>query len=180
MRITQGRCIALIIDVQERLFPHIHENQALEARLEVLAHGLKLLEVPVLLTEQYRKGLGPTIQGLLSALPDLEPLEKASFSCCDDPAIMERIASYGRSYVVLAGIEAHICLLQTAMDLIERNYTPVLLADAVSSRTALNRDVAIERVRASGGVVTTVESLLFELCRVTGTDVFKQISKLVK
>jgi len=180
MRIQQERCIALIIDVQERLFPHIHEFQALAGRLGVLAEGLQLLGVPVILTEQYRKGLGPTIKVLCDALPNIEPLEKSSFSCCDDSAIMSAVTAAGRSYVILAGIEAHICLLQTSMDLIQRNYTPVLVADAVSSRSAFDRDIAIERVRSAGGVVTTVESLLFELCRVSGTETFKQISKLVK
>ncbi|MCA1753392.1 MAG: hydrolase [Spirochaeta sp.] len=180
MRIPHERCIGLIIDVQDRLFPHIHEFQALAAKLKVLAEGLQVLDVPVVLTEQYRKGLGPTIKVLRDALPSIEPLEKASFSCCDDTAIMNAVTAAGRSYVILAGIEAHICLLQTSMDLIERNYTPVLVADAVSSRTPFDRDVAIERVRSAGGVVTTVESLLFEFCRVSGTETFKQISRLVK
>ncbi len=180
MRIPQERCLALMIDVQDRLFPHVHEFQALAERLGVLAEGLQIVGVPVVLTEQYRKGLGPTIKVLRDALPGIEPMEKASFSCCDDQEVMSVITRAGRSYVVLAGIETHICLLQTAMDLIQRNYTPVLVADAVSSRTAFDRDVAIERVRSSGGVVTTVESLLFELCRVSGTETFKQISRLVK
>ena len=180
MRIQQERCIALMIDVQDRLLPHIHEFQTLVERLGVLAQGLQLLGVPVILTEQYRKGLGPTSKVLRDALPDIEPLEKSSFSCCDDTTIMNAVTAAGRSYVILAGIEAHICLMQTAMDLIQRNYTPVLVADAVSSRTAFDRDIAIERVRSAGGVITTVESLLFELCRFSGTETFKQVSKLVK
>ena len=183
MRISSENTQAIIVDVQERLFPHIHEHEALSARLQILIRGLYELRLPIVLTEQYRKGLGATIEPItevLEAAGAFQAFEKMAFSCCDDPAIGEHLSTSGASFVVLAGIEAHICLLQTAIDLLAGGHTPVVVADATGSRRPYDREVALERMRASGAIVTTVESLLFELCRFAGTDTFRAISKLVK
>ncbi len=183
MRITPENTQAIIVDVQERLFPHIDEHEALSARLQILIRGLHELRLPIVLTEQYRKGLGPTIEPVteaLDAVGEFQLFEKMAFSCCDDPTIGEHLSTAGARFVVLAGIETHICLLQTAIDVLERGHTPVIAADATGSRRPHDREVALERMRASGAIVTTVESLLFELCRFAGTDTFRAISKLVK
>ena len=180
MRLLKNDTIALVIDFQERLFPVIHQHDQLLKNVPILIQGLQALQIPMLITEQYRKGLGSTIgefAGLLSGVPNFE---KISFSGCDDPAIMEKIALSGCRTVLICGIESHICVLQTAIDLRERGYNPVVVTDCVSSRTAENRALALERMKQEGILLTTYESVLFELCRYAGTDAFKIISKLVK
>ncbi len=184
MRLHPTKTKAVIVDVQDRLFPHIEGHEALANRLEILIRGLGALEVPITVTEQYRKGLGPTVGVVERALADggveTSALEKMSFSCCDDETIAERINSGRPHTVILAGIETHICLLQTAMDLLDDGTIPVVPADATGSRRAADREIALKRIRQFGGVVTTVESLLFELCRYAGTERFRAISALVK
>lgn len=180
MRIRKDHAIALIIDVQERLFPFIAENEILAKNIGILIEGLKILGVPVFVTEQYVKGLGPTIEPISALIKGLPGYEKMSFSCCDDPSIMEGIALSGKDFVIVAGIESHVCVLQTVIDLKKNGYTPVVVEDCVSSRTLANKNTAIHRMRQEGAIFTTYESLLFELLQVSGTEQFKAISKLVK
>lgn len=180
MRITKEKSIALIIDVQERLFPHIFKNQELTKNISVLAEGLKTIGIPVLVTEQYVKGLGPTIEPLARIVSGFQRFEKMSFSCCDDPGIMETIALSGKEYVIIAGIESHVCVLQTVLDLKKNGYHPVVVADCISSRTEENKAIAIGRMRQEGAIVTTCESILFELLRYSGTEEFRVVSRLVK
>jgi nicotinamidase-related amidase len=173
MRIIRDHVLAMVVDVQERLFPHIYEH-------EQLAQNMKILEVPVIVTEQYKKGLGETIPSLAALVQECPHSEKTAFSCCDDPAIMEKLELSSKRTVVLAGIESHICLLQTALDLKERGFHPVVVEDCVGSRKPDNKRIAMARLVQEGIIITSYESLLFELCRVSGTDEFKAISKLVK
>ncbi|MGQ1891152.1 isochorismatase family protein [Thermophagus sp. OGC60D27] len=180
MRILKDQSLAMVVDVQERLFPHIHDYELLEKNMQLLVKGLKVLEIPFVVTEQYKKGLGDTIPSLETMVKVDPHFEKLAFSCCDDPAIMEKIETSTKRFIILAGIEAHICLLQTAIDLIERGYRPVVVEDCVASRNPENKRIAITRMQQEGVLVTSAESLLFELCRVAGTDSFKAISKLVK
>ncbi len=181
MRITVGKTIAVIIDVQERLFPHIAEHKKLERTIPLLIEGLKALEVPILVTEQYPKGLGTTIAPVRHALGELyQPLEKISFSCCGNDQFNLQVARYSPEYVILAGIETHVCVLQTALDLLVEGYIPVLVTNCLSSRFLEDKEVALQRLHRSGAVLTTYESILFELAQVAGTETFKRISKLVK
>ena len=103
-----------------------------------------------------------------------------AFSCCDDTGFMNELKTFGKKNVIIAGIESHVCVLQTTIDLLENNYQPIVVEDCVSSRTLNNKNMAIERMRQEGAIITTYESILFELCRFSGTDAFKAISKLVK
>lgn len=180
MRILKEDTIALVIDIQERLFPHIFEAEKLEKNITILVEGLKLLEVPIIVSEQYKKGLGEIIPSISELVKEYPHTEKTAFSCCDEPTIQERIELSGKRDIILAGIESHICLLQTAIDLKERGFNPILVADCVSSRTAENKFIAIERYKQEGIIITSYESILFELCRYANGDVFKSISKLVK
>lgn len=180
MRIPLDDSCALLIDVQERLYPHIHEKEALLSRIQVLFRGLKLLHVPYLISEQYVKGLGRTLPDLSEFLQGHEPVEKMSFSCCDEPRLMLRMHELQRNMVILAGIEAHVCVLQTVLDLRENGYTPVVVVDAISSRRPLDKQVALDRMKREGALLTTTESLLLELCRSSGTELFKSISALIK
>ena len=180
MRILKDQTIAFIVDVQERLFPVIHNNEQLAQNLEKLIHGLKILQIPIKVTEQYRKGLGITISPLQPLLQDSTNIEKLAFSCCDAPEFMSEIDNQTNKFIVLAGIEAHICLLQTAIDLKEKGFQPEVVEDCTGSRNPENKRIAIQRMIQEGVIVTSFESLLFELCRYAGTDSFKAISKLVK
>lgn len=180
MRIIKEHSAGLIIDIQERLHPHIYHHDQLEMNTEILIKGLKLLEIPILVTEQYPKGLGLTIPTLREILENYEALEKMSFSCCDDPAFEIELNKTGKTQIIIAGIETHVCVLQTVVDLLEFGFQPVVVADCVSSRKENDKIIALERMRQEGAIITSFESLLFELARVSGTAIFKEISALVK
>lgn len=181
MRILKEDTIAVCVDIQERLFPHIHEFEQLKKNTEILVNGLKTLEIPMMVTEQYKKGLGNTIAEIKEKVADCPTFEKAAFSCCDDERFAAKLAETGtEKFVILFGIEAHICLMQTAIDLKTKGYKPVIIEDCVSSRNPENKRIAINRMLQEGIIITSYESVLFELCRYAGSDTFKAISKLVK
>lgn len=180
MRIKKEETIAVIVDVQERLFPVIHNHDQLSKNIQILIEGLKILEIPIKVTEQYKKGLGETIPEIESLIKAFPHSEKVAFSCCDEPSFMKLINTSETKTIVLAGIESHICVMQTAIDLLGKGYRPVVIEDCVASRNPENKRIAINRLLQSGITVTSYESLLFELCRFSGTDAFKAISKLVK
>lgn len=179
-RININDTIALVIDIQERLFPLIYEHEKLTDNLIRLIKGLKALKVPLIVSQQYTKGLGETIQPVTEALGEFTHLEKTSFSCCGDDNIMNNVKKYGKKYIILMGIESHVCVLQTALDLLDNGYIPVLIEDCVSSRNPNDKKIAVGRIRKAGGIISTYESILFELTVVSGTDKFKAISKIVK
>ncbi len=180
MRILKEKSVGLIVDLQERLFPHIFEHEKIERNTRVLIEGLKILDLPIMVTEQYKKGLGPTLASVSNALLKNPSIEKMSFSCCDNENFQVELERLNKKNVIMAGIEAHVCILQTVVDLIESGYHPVVVDDCVSSRKENDKRIAIERMRQEGAIITTYESILFELARISGTDSFKAISKLVK
>ena len=180
MRIIKDNTVAVIIDIQERLFPHMFNKLQLEKNVEILLNGLEILGIPILLTEQYSKGLGSTIPSIQTNLNTIQPIEKITFSCCGENRFITELNKINKKYVLLAGIETHVCVLQTVLDLVEFGYQPVLVEDCVSSRKENDKLIAIERIRNSGAIITTYESVLLELCQIAGTDKFKQISKLIK
>lgn len=180
MRILKDKTVAIVVDIQERLFPHIHEHEKLRKNTEILVEGLKALEIPMMVTEQYKKGLGDTIESIALKVKDCPSFEKTAFSCCDDDPFFKQLKADGHKFVILFGIEAHICLMQTAIDLKEKGFQPVIIEDCVGSRNPENKKIAINRMLQEGITVTSYESILFELCRFAGNDTFKAISKLVK
>ena len=180
MRITKENTSAIIVDIQERLFPHMFEKEELERNVGILIKGLKLLNVPLLITEQYSKGLGKTIPSVSDNMGNIEPIEKISFSCCDESRFLKELNMLNKKFVILAGIETHVCILQTVLDLIDSGFHPVLVEDCVSSRKENDKNIAVERIRSAGAIITTYESILLELCRVAGTETFKEISGLIK
>ncbi|HID22318.1 MAG TPA: hydrolase [Planctomycetaceae bacterium] len=168
-----------MVDVQERLLTHIPVADSLVANCRKLIQAAQILGVPISATEQYPKGLGRTAPALGELLGELP--EKLRFSCAETlawPPAAE--APDGRHKVVVAGIESHVCVLQTALDLMAIGYRVYVPADAVASRKKFDWKMALERLRLSGAVVTSTESVLFEWCEVAGTPEFKQISALVK
>ncbi len=180
MRILKEESAGLVIDIQERLYPHIHQHEALLSRVEILLEGWRILEIPVLATEQYKKGLGETLEAVRTRIPAWHPVEKKAFSCCDEPGFAAALARSGKTNVIICGIETHVCVLQTTLDLLNTGYQPVVVTDAVSSRFPADKEVALGRMQQEGVILATVESVLFELARVSGTDAFKAISNLVK
>lgn len=180
MRIKKENSIAVVIDVQRRLYPFISENEKLTDNIVRLIKGIKALKIDIFVTVQYLKGLGDTIDPVKEALGDYQHLEKSSFSCCGDTEFMKKLKEKGKKNVIICGIESHVCVLQTALDLIANGFQPVLIEDCVSSRNQNDKRIAVERMRQEGAVISTYESILFELLEVSGTETFKEISKIVK
>jgi len=180
MRIHKNNSVAIIVDIQDRLFPHIYEHKELEQNCQILISGFQVLNIPLVVTEQYPKGLGPTIDSIQSVLSSYEPFEKMTFSCCADQEFAKQLKQFGRHNAILCGIEAHVCVLQTAIDLKEMGFQPVVVADCVSSRNLKDKEIALTRMQQENVLLTSYESILFELCTVAGTDTFKAISRLVK
>jgi nicotinamidase-related amidase len=180
MRILKEKAILVVIDFQERIFPAIHENEKLIRNVPLLVEGMKALGVPVIVTEQYVKGLGPTIPAIAEKIEGIERLEKSSFSCCDEPGFMMTLASSGRDQVIITGIESHVCVLQTAIDLQHAGFHTTVVEDCISSRKPNDKLIALERMKREGITLTTYEAILFELLRYSGGETFKAISRLVK
>lgn len=180
MRILGKDTIALVIDFQERLMPVMADKEELEKRTNILIKGLKALEIPMIITQQYTKGLGMTIPSFFASAETESYLEKMTFSCFETDEIKEAIEKSGCKNVIICGIESHICVLQTCIDLKEAGYNPVLVTDCISSRKESDKKIALLRAQQEGITLTTSEAILFELTRVSGTPVFKQISKLIK
>ena len=170
----------VIIDVQGKLATLMHEREELYRNLQILVRGARILELPVLWLEQYPEGLGPTIPELSELLTDQEPMAKLSFSACGLEEFKQRLEDSGRRTMLVAGIEAHICVNQTVCDLIDAGYGVEVVADAISSRTAANRQVGLDKMSRAGADVTSVEMALFELLREAGTPQFKEIARLVR
>lgn len=181
-RIARENTQAMIIDVQERLTPHIYDHENIVKKTVTLIKGLQALDIPIMLNEQYKKGLGdtlPEIRGVLEG-DNAKSFEKVTFSACDNDDSWHYLAQQNRSIVLLFGVEAHVCVMQTALDLLDNGMQPVIIGDAVGSRFPYDKKQAIRRIRRAGGVISTVESILFELCRSSKDPAFKTISNLIK
>lgn len=180
MRIKKENSIGVVIDIQSRLYPYIHDHETITRNNRILIQGLKVLNIPLVVTQQYTKGLGDTIPEIKEVLGEFKHIEKTAFSCCDEPRFNEDLALSSSTYVIICGIETHVCVMQTVIDLLGQGYTPVVVEDCVGSRNPNDKAVAISRMREEGAIITTYESILFELLRYSGTDEFRHISGLVK
>jgi nicotinamidase-related amidase len=170
----------LVIDVQGKLAQLVQNRTELFENLRLMIQGAQVLGIPILLTEQYPKGLGPTVPEVSEVLPAIQPIAKNAFSCCGERGFMLALESLGRRQLLLTGIETHVCVQQTALDLLDAGYEVQVIADAVSSRTAENKHIGLEKMRDAGVVITSTETALFELIKVAEGPQFKQISRLVK
>ncbi len=168
----------LVIDVQEKLVSKIHAADVVVRNTAFLIDAARLLNLPVQATEQYPKGLGPTISELAQRLP--ERPDKVAFSCCAVPSVVENFQRGGRSKIVLAGIETHVCVQQTALDLLALGFRVYVPVDAVGSRYPLDHDVALRRLEKAGAILTTSETCAFEWVGGAGSPQFKEISRLVQ
>lgn len=195
LKIRKEDAVLVIIDMQERLMPAMKDGEDAEAALVKLARGCRILEVPVLVTQQYTKGLGSTVPEVEKAVAGgffardgmgeesvrpFEPVEKTSFSAMGEPAFVSALKASGRKTVILTGVESHVCVQQTCLDLLEEGYSVFLAVDCVASRRNSDKKQAVRRMTQAGAVGTTFESVLFELTGGAKEEGFRQISALVK
>ncbi|HWS88948.1 MAG TPA: isochorismatase family protein [Pyrinomonadaceae bacterium] len=175
------RAALAVIDVQEAFRHHIPDFSEVAARCALVAHAARLLGLAVVVTEQYPKGLGWTAAEVAAVFAEgFEPVEKTAFSSCGAQEFVARLEAAGARQVMLCGIEAHVCVNQTAHDLLARGYQVHLLADCVSSRTAQNRQTGLDKMLRSGALPSSTELALFELMRDARHEQFKAIQKLIK
>ncbi len=180
MKLDRSRAVLAVIDVQEAFRPAVLDFEQVARNAGVLVQGARRMGVPVLVTEQYPKGLGKTVPEVADHLDGVEPLEKVCFSAVDAPGFHSTIKGLVRDQVLLCGIESHVCVNQTADDLLAAGLEVHVATDAVSSRTEHNRELGIHKMEQSGAHLTSVETALFELLRAAGTPEFKDIQKLVR
>lgn len=170
----------VVVDIQERLMPAIFERERVVESAARLARVAALLQVPIFATEQYRKGLGPTVPEVAQAIPGFAPLEKLAFSACGAEGFVAALQEKKVTQPILCGVEAHVCVTQTCLGLLEQGFHPFVVAEAVSSRTPENYRLALTRLRGAGAQVVSTEMVLFELLEKAGTAEFKQVLALVK
>ena len=183
MTLDRARTALVVIDVQERLFPAMDADHREEVmrNIKVLTATARRLNLGTLVTEQYPKGLGHTLQEVKDALPPgVQPVEKVAFSCQGVEAFRSRLTATGARQLLLAGIEAHVCVLMSALDLLAEGYDVHIVADAVTSRTQANWRLAMAQLRQAGAVVTTTETVLFQLLRQADTDDFRELARLIR
>jgi nicotinamidase-related amidase len=171
----------VVIDVQEKLCRAMDSVilSKLTGNIAILLETAEALTIPVLVTEQYTRGLGETVPELRQMLP-VPATEKMSFSCCGDQAFLDRLTGLQRQQVIITGMETHVCVLQTVLELLDKGYHVHIVSDAVMSRKKENWKMGLATAAAAGAVITSTETALFQLLRVAGTDEFKKLSKLVR
>lgn len=177
MLLTKKDSCVLMIDVQEKLLPKIHHHKELLENCKWLLQIAKKLAIPILASEQYPKGLGHTVDELRSLIPQDAWLQKLHFSCASDPDCLKRIEQVNRQQVVIIGIEAHVCVMQTAIELKNKGKQVYVVADAVSSRKELDKELALQRMHDAGIQIISKEMPVFEWLHQSGTPEFKQISQ---
>jgi len=177
---SRKNALLLVIDMQERLLPQIENSTIVTNNTLILIQCAKILNLPVIVTEQYPEGIGPTTPALSSALEKCRIISKRTFSCCRVPLFMEALAATARKQVIIAGIETHVCVFQTVADLVKKGYQVQVVHDAVGSRTAANRETGLNRMREAGVDITSVESVAFELLETSDCAEFKQVLRLIK
>ncbi len=177
--LNRDNSLMLMIDIQERLSPAMYEgNRAVEVN-QILLSAMKELSVPVIYTEQYPKGLGKTLPELKELLTSTEPVEKIVFSAFNDE-LKKMIEDKGAINIILTGMESHVCVFQTARDLLANGFNVFVAADGTASRTTENAQSGFELMKEMGAVITNSETILFDLLKEAGTPEFKSISKLIK
>jgi nicotinamidase-related amidase len=178
--LSRDRAALVVIDIQERLARAMPKLDEYYRNVGVLIKAFRRLGTPVVVTEQYSKGLGPTVPEISDALGDFESIEKMTFSCAGEPKYVEAFRATGAVQAVLCGMETHVCVQQTALDLLAAGYQVHVAADAVRSRKKQDWAFSLERMRQADVVITTTEAIVFEMLVKCGTDEFKDISKSIK
>jgi len=180
LKLNKSDMVLLIVDVQERLARVMERREQVESSIVVLIRLARLMDIPIVLTQQYTKGLGPTVEALATELDGVEYVEKIHFSCCGEANFTRQMDALGRKTVLLTGMESHICILQTALDLLDGGYNVHVPWDAVCSRNDGNRDRALDFMGKAGAVITSSETAAFQVLGCAGTQEFKEISALLR
>lgn len=172
--------LLLVIDVQGKLAQIMHERDRVYRNLIALIKAAKILNVPIIHTEQAPEKIGPTVSEIAQHLTNLTPIKKTSFSCCGSTEFLHELTKFNKQQIIVAGIETHVCVYQTVVDLMERKYRVQLVADAVSSRTRENKEIALERIKSSGIPLSSTEMIICELLKTAEHKNFKDIMSLIK
>lgn len=178
--LDQQAAALVVIDIQEKLAAVMKHKEQVVGNCLHLIELARILQIPILLTEQYPKGLGTTLPEIQEVLPDYAPFEKTAFDCCREVGFLEKVASMGRKKLLLTGMETHVCVLQTAVGLMKEGYAVQVVQDAVCSRSKKNFKTGIEFMRNAGAVITGTETVLFQILERAGTEPFKIISKRIR
>jgi nicotinamidase-related amidase len=178
MMIDKDNCVLVVVDIQEKLAPYISGIEEILKNAKKLIKACRIFELPVIVTEQ--KKLGNTVEDLRDVLGKFEPIQKMAFSCVREEKFVEELEKTGRKTCILMGIEAHICIAQTVMDLMEMGYDVHVIVDAIGSRKELDKEIAIQRMIVEGAIPTTTEMVMYELLKSAEAEEFKDILKLVK
>jgi nicotinamidase-related amidase len=175
-------CALSVVDIQEKLLPPIFEKERMVRNSQLLIRLAKILDMPVLLSTQYSKGLGPTIPEIASLLPEVTPLEKIEFGCLNNDAYCARLKALpgDRNTLLVCGMESHICVMQTVMGALNSGYIVHVASDAVSSRTEWNWKIGLERMRQAGAVISSTEMMIYELLRTSSGPAFKEMLQHLK
>ncbi|NLM42669.1 MAG: hydrolase [Clostridiales bacterium] len=177
--LNREEAILLIIDIQEKLVPAISQGQLVIKNTNVLIEAAKTMDIPIVVTEQYPKGLGPTVPEIQGNLEGIDKYDKLTFSACTQ-SVIDSLNKTGRKKVMVTGMETHICVFQTVRDLLKQGYQVFIAADGVSSRTEENKNNGLELMRNMGAVISNTETIVFDLLKQAGTAEFKILSKLIK
>jgi len=176
------QCALIVVDMQEKLLPPIWEKERLVRNVQLLTHMARVLKIPALVTVQYAKGLGNTVPGIASLLPDSPPIDKLTFSCFGSDvfcSLLKRLPGQ-RTTVLLCGMETHICVMQTALGALREGYLAHVASDAVSSRTELNWRIGLDRMCAAGAILSSTEMMIYELLRSSGAPAFRELLPYLK
>jgi nicotinamidase-related amidase len=174
------QCCLTVVDVQGKLAQLMHGREALFKNIQILIQAAKILEIPILWCQQCPDALGPTVPEIAQLLADIEPVNKSAFSCCGDEQFNAGLKDLARKQILLCGIETHVCIYQTSVDLLRQDFNVDVIADAVSSRAQENKQIALNRLAAEGANITCTEMALFELLQTAEHPKFRQIAKLIK
>jgi nicotinamidase-related amidase len=178
--LNQNDCCLVVVDVQGKLAQLMHDKETLFKNTCVLIQSAKILDIPILWCQQVPAALGPTIPQIAELLTDNQSINKSSFSCCGCDEFNSKLEKSGRKQILLSGLETHVCVYQTAADLLAKGYSVEVIADAVSSRTLDNKQIGLNRIAAEGARVSSTELALFEILKSADHPHFKQIAKLIK
>ena len=182
-RLKKNHAMLVVIDFQEKLMPAMYDRNDVEEKTARMIRGAKALGLPVVVTQQYTRGLGETVPVVAEALGEYEPIDKVTFSCCGNEeflAAVNKAKEDGRTSVIITGCETHICVEQTALDLLEMGFDVFLAADCVQSRTRENREISLRRMEKAGIVISSYESMLYDMLESAKAPEFKAISAIVK
>lgn len=176
------RCGLVVVDIQEKLLPPIFNRESLVSNTRLLIRLAQILKIPVLVTTQYAKGLGNTVQAVAELVPDVKPIDKLEFSCFGKDEFCSAVKELPgkRNTMLLCGMEAHICVMQTALGALEQGYLVHVASDAVGSRSEWNWKIGLERMESAGAVISSTEMMTYELLRQSGTPAFKELLQYIK